>query len=175
MHKVVVLSCTNRTGSNTLKVARIYEHILHSLGTQTEFLDFQNLPATITATELYGKRTPGYDDFIKQYISANTRFVFVSPEYNGSYPGILKVFLESMHPREWANKRACLVGVSDGRAGNLRGMEHLTGVLQYLKLHVYHNKLPISVVGKLLDENGGFNSPEQQKVCEMQMRDFLAF
>ncbi len=175
MHKVVVLSCTNRPGSNTLKVARIYERILLSLGVQTEFLDFQTLPPNITDTELYGKRTQAYDGFIRQHISANTRFVFVSPEYNGSYPGILKVFLESMHPREWANKKVCLVGVSDGRAGNLRGMEHLTGVLQYLKIHVFHNKLPISLVGKLLNEDGTFNNPDQQRVCEMQMRDFLAF
>ena len=67
-----------------------------------------------------------------------------------------------------------LVGVADGRAGNLRGMEHLTGILQYLKLHVYHNKLPISVINKVFDESGNM-LPDQLKVCTLQVEGFLAF
>ena len=79
-----------------------------------------------------------------------------------------------MHPREWAGKKACLVGVSDGRAGNLRGMEHLTGILHYLKMHVYYDKLPISVVNLVMDAEGNFNEA-QMKVCSTQMEGFLAF
>lgn len=79
-----------------------------------------------------------------------------------------------MHPKEWANKDACLVGIADGRAGNLRGMEHLTGILNYLKMHVYHDKLPISVVNKVMDEHGNFNE-EQLRVCNKQVEGFLEF
>ena len=53
-----------------------------------------------------------------------------------------------------------LTGVATGRAGNLRGMDHLADVLNYLKITVHPNKLPISVVnsvvgsdGKIIDEN----------------------
>jgi NAD(P)H-dependent FMN reductase len=99
----------------------------------------------------------------------------VTPEYNGSFPGVLKVVLDSIHPKEWNHKYACLVGVSDGRAGNLRGMDHLAGVLQYLKMHVYHNKLPISLITKLFNADGTFNNEGQQKVCEVQIEGFLNF
>ena len=175
MKKVVVISSTNRPNSNTLKVSRIYEQILKAQGCDVKLLDFCLLPENMLFTELYGKRSETYAQMVEEYVSQNNHFVFVAPEYNGGFPGVLKVFLDSIHPKEWTNKRACLVGVSDGRAGNLRGMDHLAGVLQYLKMHVYHNKLPISLITKLFNADGTFNHEGQQKVCEVQIEGFLNF
>jgi chromate reductase, NAD(P)H dehydrogenase (quinone) len=175
MDKIIILSCTNRPNSNTLKVSRIYERLLKTKNADVEVLDFGSLPRDIAFSETFGNRSDTFASVINQFISTQNKFVFVAPEYNGSFPGILKTFLDSVHPREWANKKACLVGVSDGRAGNLRGMDHLTGVLHYLKMHVLHNKLPISMVGKILDSTGSFNSESQIRTCEAQMDEFLAF
>jgi chromate reductase len=75
----------------------------------------------------------------------------------------------------WTENKACLVGVSTGRAGNLRGMEHLTNILNYLKINVYHNKLPISRVDTLLDANGNLTDVETQKVVDWQLEGFLKF
>ena len=174
MKKIVVVSCTNRPNSNTLKVSKIYENILKSKQVDVKILDFCLLPETIAFSETFGKRTDKYAMLIEEYVSSVSKFIFVVPEYNGSFPGILKTFLDSMHPTEWADKDACLVGVADGRAGNLRGLEHLTGILQYLKMHVYHDKLPISIVNKVMDLEGNF-SEAQMKACEKQVDGFLAF
>ena len=143
MSELAILSCTNRPGSNTLKVSRIYERILMDRGVSVKLLDMSALPENIAFTETFGRRTESFERLIAEYITVPDKFIFVVPEYNGSFPGILKIFLESMHPRLWADKDACLVGIADGRAGNLRGLEHLTGILQYLKMNVYHNKLTI--------------------------------
>lgn len=174
MEKIVVVSCTNRPDSNTLKVSKIYEKILKEKHTETSILDFSLLPQNLAFSETFGRRSDKYAELIDEYVSKINKFIFVVPEYNGSFPGILKTFLESMHPREWANKDACLVGVSDGRAGNLRGLEHLTGILHYLKMHVYHDKLPISIVNKVMDAEGRF-SEAQMKACEAQVEGFLKF
>src|SRR5690606_19694238 len=103
-----------------------------------------------------GMKTESYQKLINWFVTNNHKFIFVVPEYNGSFPGILKLFLDSIPTKFWADKKACLVGVSDGRAGNLRGMEHLTGILQYLKMHVFYNKLPISLINKVMNEHGVF-------------------
>ncbi len=174
MEKVVVFSCTNRPNSNTIKVSRNYVRLLEQKGSDVYFLDFCELPDTITSTEMFGKRSEKYAQLVNEFITQQSRFVFVVPEYNGSVPGILKTFLDSVHPREWNFKKACLVGVADGRAGNLRGMEHLTGILQYLKMNVYHNKLPISSVNSVLTPDFLFIEA-QQKVCEMQIDGFLNY
>jgi chromate reductase, NAD(P)H dehydrogenase (quinone) len=175
MNEIVVVSCTNRPNSNTLKVSRIYQNILTSKKINSKLLDFRDLPENLAFGETFGKKSEKYKKLIADYVTGNSKFIFIVPEYNGSFPGILKTFLDSMHPREWADKDVCLVGISDGRAGNLRGMEHLTGICQYLKMHVYHNKLPISIVNKLLDEEGNFNNEAQYKASESQIEGFAAF
>jgi len=173
MRKIIIISSTNRPGSNTMKVSRIYSDILKAKNIDNEILGLEILPETITFTELHGNRTKEYNKLINDHITNNSKFIFVVPEYNGSFPGILKVFLDSVPPKEWTDKYACLVGVSLGRAGNLRGMDHLTGILNYLKMHVYHNKLPISTVDKLLDENNVFGSDAQLNTCKNQLDGFL--
>ena len=88
---------------------------------------------------------------------------------------VLKVFLDAVHPKYWENNKACLVGVSSGRAGNLRGMEHLTNILNYLKINVFYNKLPISLVTNLLNESKQLADLETQKVIDIQLDGFLNF
>jgi NAD(P)H-dependent FMN reductase len=75
----------------------------------------------------------------------------------------------------WTENKACLVGVSTGRAGNLRGMEHLTNILNYLKINVYHNKLPISRVDTLMDAQGNLTDADTLKVIDWQLEGFLKF
>ena len=175
MEEIVVISSTNRPNSNTLKVSKVYEGILRSKSIGVKLLDFQILPENIAFGELFGNRSEGFNKIIEEFVVNTKKFIFVVPEYNGSFPGILKLFLDSVHPKFWENKEVCLVGVSTGRAGNLRGMDHLTGVLNYLKMHVYHNKLPISMVDRIMDENGNFISEDQLKVCKLQVEGYLTF
>ena len=47
MEKIVIISATNRAGSNTLKLSKLYLEILKSLGRQGEILDLQNMPENI--------------------------------------------------------------------------------------------------------------------------------
>ncbi len=102
--------------------------------------------------------------------------IIVSPEYNGSYPGMFKGFIDASDVKKcFQNKKACLVGVAEGRAGNLRGMEHLTNILNYLKINVYHNKLPISRVDTLMDAQGNLTDADTLKVIDWQLEGFLKF
>ncbi len=173
MDKIIIISSTNRPNSNTLKVSRIYLELLRSKGIEAEILDLNILPHNIAFSETFGSHTEEFSRLIAKYISPNKAFIFVVPEYNGGFPGILKLFIDSIPPKDWANKNACLVGVSLGRAGNLRGLDHLTGILNYLRMHVFHAKLPISTVDKLINEQGKFISDEQLKACVAQAEGFI--
>jgi chromate reductase, NAD(P)H dehydrogenase (quinone) len=68
-----------------------------------------------------------------------------------------------------------LTGVSSGRAGNLRGMEHLTGSLLHLKMTVHPNRLPISSIHTLLDEHGTISNAGTIKTIQTQLDEFLNF
>jgi chromate reductase, NAD(P)H dehydrogenase (quinone) len=175
MEKITILSCTNRPNSLTQRMSLYYQNVLKAEGFEVQLLDFTALPRDIAFSETFGNRTESYKHLVQTYISEVHRFVFVIPEYNGSYPGILKVFLDSVSPKEWANKKALITGVSEGRAGNLRGIDHLTGVLNYLKINVFHNKLPISGISKVVDEALVMHNPETAVVIEQQVKGFLNF
>jgi chromate reductase len=175
MNGITIISGTNRPGSNTLKIARCCEEILHLQGVPTQFYSLEDVPQTLAFSEMFGHRTPEFEEMILSYIDKCHKFLFIVPEYNGSYPGILKTFLEAVHPNHWNFKKAALIGVSDGRAGNLRGIEQLTLVLNYLKMTVFYNKLPISSVKSLLDEQGHLQDETTIKTLETYLKTFVEF
>ncbi len=71
-------------------------------------------------------------------------------------------------------KKAALVGIADGRAGNLRGMDHLTGILHHVGTTVMPATLPISSLKTLLTPEGKINDITL-KAMEAHVIQFLEF
>jgi chromate reductase len=112
---VTIISSTNRPGSSTLKLAEYYKKQLAAKGLETGLLSLTQLPSTIVETDLYGKRSEAFTA-IQNIITATDKFLFIIPEYNGSYPGILKVFVDACSfPESFYDKKAALVGLSSGK------------------------------------------------------------
>ena len=98
------------------------------------------------------------------------------PEYNGTFPGVLKAMIDTSDVKKaWWHKKALLVGVSTGRAGNLRGMDQITGSLNHMKMHVHHNKLPISSIDKVMDESGTITNKSTLLAIDQQLDEFIKF
>jgi chromate reductase, NAD(P)H dehydrogenase (quinone) len=161
-----IISGTNRAGSNTLKVAKEYQRLLKEKGIEANLLSLEGLDLLNPNGQ--------YHQVEKDIIIPTKKFLFIVPEYNGSYPGILKLLFDVGHSHStWWHKKALLTGVSTGRAGNVRGMEHLSGVLNYLKVTVYPELLPISVVDKLMGANGHFTDAATISVINRQLDNFI--
>ncbi len=172
---ITIISGTNRENSFTNKISLHYKSLLETKACKVQLFSLCDLPNNIAFTELYGKRSPEFETLIKKYIENAEAFIFVTPEYNGSVPGILKLFIDAIHPGKWTDKSVCLTGVSSGRAGNICGMEHLGSILHYLKMHVYHNKLPISQIDKIYAGENTLTHEETVKNIEKQLEGFLKF
>lgn len=121
-------------------------------------------------------RNPAYDKMEEELIIPAQKFIFISPEYNASIPGVLKTLLDlSNYKKAWWGKKALLVGISSGRSGNVRGMEHLTSILHYMQVTVHPNKLPISSVLNLLNGELSINDPETVRSINAQLDEFIKF
>jgi chromate reductase len=163
-----IISGTNRQNSNTLKVARLYQVLMKEQGVDALLVSLEKLNVL--------DRNPEFEKIEREILIPAKKFIFISPEYNGSIPGVLKcVFDISDVASAWWNKKALLTGVSTGRAGNLRGMDDLTGILHYLKVVVHPNKLPISVFNNLIDEDGKITDPLTLAAINTQLREFIEF
>lgn len=151
---ITVISSTNRTNARSENVARQYHQVLSEKGAQAKYFSLTELPSGFLHGDMYKSVSVNMQAIIDEYIVPSDVFVFVIPEYNGSYPGILKTFLDTIPPKYFREKKAGIIGISDGHAGNLRGEEHLTGVLHYLRLLVHYAQPKLSDIDKMLDENG---------------------
>ena len=162
-----IISGTNRVGSHTEKVALQYQ----------EFLRQKNIDATFFSLKNFNPLNRD-EHFLKvenEILIPTKKFIFIIPEYNGSYPGVLKTLIDNSDIRkDWHYKKALLTGVATGRAGNLRGMDHLADTLHYLRMNVHYNKLPISVIDKVMDANGRLNE-ETVSAINFQLTEFINF
>src|SRR4051812_48645001 len=118
---ITIISATNRPNSSSLKVAKNYMQLMEKQGVELKLLSLELLPFDFILTDLYSKRSENFQQLLNEYIIPANKFVFMIPEYNGSFPGILKTFLDGIPPDLNRGKKAALMGISSGRAGNLRG------------------------------------------------------
>jgi NAD(P)H-dependent FMN reductase len=163
---ITVIISTNRTNSATSKVAATVAELIEKQGEETHVLDLSKLPADFFAPTMYEHRSPEFMQLFHEYIEAARHIVFVIPEYNGSYPGVLKLFIDGSPVRSFWNKHASMIGLSDGQAGNMRGQDHLTGVLHYMKMHVHYHKPKLSGISKALDADGKLIHEQYNKQLE---------
>jgi NAD(P)H-dependent FMN reductase len=148
---------------------------LEKQGVNPKLFSFEMLPENIAFGEVFNKRSDNFQQLLNEFILPAQKLVFIVPEYNGSFPGILKVFLDAVHPDVNRGKKTALLGVSSGRAGNLRGMDHLAGILNYLGMHVHPNKLPVSSILTLLDADGKIKDEGTLKSIEKHSIDIVTY
>lgn len=171
---ITLISGTNRPQSWTKRVADVYMERLRLKNVDFQFLDLVDLPMDIFHDNMYSQKSKEFARMEKECLFPASKFIFIFPEYNGSYPGILKLMIDASDiKKSYHFKKAALVGVSNGRAGNLRGMDALTNVLNYLKINVLHSKIPISSIEKQFNEAGEFVSEEAIMLIDQQIDMFL--
>jgi NAD(P)H-dependent FMN reductase len=79
--------------------------------------------------------------------------VIVSPEYNHSFPGLLKHVLDTCL-KEYVHKAAGIVGVSAGVFGGARAIENFQPVLRELGLVSIFWDVNFGYIHKVFDESG---------------------
>ncbi len=165
---ITIISGTNRKDNVTKKVALEYQRLLKEKNFESSLLALDEVNMMV--------RDAGFQKIEDELLKQTEKFIIITPEYNGSYPGIIKLMIDNTDvSKVWWHKKVLLTGVSTGRAGNLRGMEHLTGSLLHMKMLVHPNRLPISVVDKLMDSDDHFNDASTLTAIHTQLEEFLNF
>lgn len=179
---ITVISGSNRKNNKTLYFAKqAYQKLKEATEEEVVFLDLSKLDGGMITENMYKDVAQPHSikEIQDRYFIPASKFWFFVPEYNGSYPGIVKLLLDAISVREikksFAEKKACITGIASGRAGNLRGMDHLADVLNHLGIHVHPDKSPISSIFKLLDAKDNSVQPEGIEILEKQLIQLLKF
>ena len=170
---LTILSATNRLNSQTVRFSKVYaqiaseEGISHTIETLTDF------PDASMGDFICRKGDNSFRTYAHKVFDSNAKVLIVVPEYNASIPGILKLVIDCADPEIFKNKRIALTGIASGRGGNIRGLNHLTEIFHYLKAEVYSNKLPISMIRSLLDEEMNLRDEHTLKAMRQQLHSFI--
>ena len=172
---ITIISGTNRPENVSLRVSMAIAELLTSMEIDAQVLDLQKLPKDfVFRNDVFGNPDPGFSAIVDQFISTADRFVFVVPEYNGSFPGVCKAFIDAIWPEQFKGKKAALVGLSSGRAGNLRGLDHLTGILHYLDIPVMPKRVNIIHVESQMNDEGRLEDEKTIQQLSQLMLNFRA-
>ena len=172
---MTIISGTNRPESNTFKVLEFCAKAATDQGIEVNVLDLQELPPSFLSEGIYGDPSDSFSQILEKKIVPASHIIFIAPEYNGSFPGILKLFLDTAPPGIWKGKKAALIGVATGRSGNQRGLDHLTSVLHYLQMEVYSQKPLLSSIHLHLNEEGNVSNQEYKMLIDNQIKGFKNF
>jgi len=172
---IVIISGTNRPGSNTRKVTAHVEAAYKALGVKTQLLDLADLPPEIFLPDSYAEKPAAFKKFTDA-ILASDGLVVVTPEYNGSLPGILKYFIDMLpFPESFEQRPVCFVGLAAGIWGALRPVEQLQAIFGYRNAFVFPERVFMPGIGKVLDAAGQFTNPDMEKRLKNQAEGFAGF
>jgi len=176
MTDLKIISGTDRPGSYSLRISRYLKQRYGELNDVVAgIIDLQDFPIDKVAGGRYGDEISSIEQFNEPVLSADG-LVVVCPEYNGGYPGILKMFVDYLpFPAALEKKPVCFVGEASGAFGALRAVEQLQQVFGYRNAHIFPERVFIPRVKINFDEKEGIKDALQQQLLDSQIRNFAQF
>lgn len=170
-----IISGTDMPNSKAFEVSNYIKNLYLDLGVDAEVIDLVNFPLGDVAGGRYMEKIPSIETFRQPIVDAEA-LLFVIPEYNGSFPGILKLLIDYLpYPSALVNKPIAYVGIAGGAFGGLRPVEQFQMVANYLNAHQYPERVFISRVSSMFDSEVGIKDEFQQKLLLSQTTGFINF
>ena len=119
---ITLITGTDREGNRSKFASKFIEKVINE--------HYKDLKVTIISPKDF---IPGKTEDYKKLNSETDGYIIVIPEYNHSFPGALKLLLDS-DLQNYIHKPAAAVGVSAGPWGGTRGVQSIIPVLRELGL-----------------------------------------
>jgi len=172
---IEVVSGTNRPGCNALRVAKIVEANYKALGVEARILNLQDLPAETFAPTSYAEKPASFKPLADRVLAAKGLHVVV-PEYNGSYPGVLKYFIDMLKfPESFEHRCVAFTGEAAGVWGAFRAVEQLQMVFGYRNAYILPERAFITQIHQKLNDKGELTDEMQKGLLQKQCAEFAAF
>ena len=174
---VLVFSASLRADSLNSRLARLVVAAVERLG------------ATVDAGSMREFDCPSYDgdvetaeglppgaQALRERIEASDAFIIVSPEYNGSMPGVLKNAIDwvsRVRPQPFNAVHALLLSASPSMVGGNRSLWALRVPLEHLGTRVHPDMFSLAQAHTAFTEDGTLVDPRRQARLEDTVAGFL--
>lgn len=172
---IYIISGTDRKGSNSLVLAEQLLSFYKQNNVSSEVLDLQTLPLAKLHELSYNQDLIPLElkEVFSKIVKAKALHI-VCPEYNGSYPGALKFFMDYWKfPESFEKKPVAFVGLG-GRFAGLRPVEHLMQIFSYRNAILYPQRVFVTNVWDTI-KNGSLVEQKILNRLEEQVKGFSQF
>jgi NAD(P)H-dependent FMN reductase len=175
--KIAIISASVRNGRMTHRVALGLEKELDRIsGIECFVVDLKDIPMSLWE-ETYVSKEVNHRTFevLKSEMDAADAFIFVSPEYNGSYTSALKNLIDFFPKKTFSDKPISVVSVTTGRMGGMRAALQMQQLVLAIFAYPQPNMLLVSEVQKKFNEKGDLIDPGFQQTLKQFIDDFTWF
>jgi len=174
MH-IAILSASTRLNRQSHRVALALERWLHIHSSHhAEVIDLAGYRLPVLEEVLGRHPSPpeGLEDFAHRIRSAHA-YLFVSPEYNGSYTAALKNAVDYLKERDFARKVVGVASVSTGALGGMRAALAMQQLVLAIGAFPIPQMLLVGQVHQRFDAQGQLLDAAYEKNIQQFMESFL--
>ena len=163
---LLVFAGSTRAQSFNRQLASAAAGYATTVGAEVTHIELSDFDLPIYNADLEARGTPAAAVKLKELFHAHPAWIIASPEYNGSYTGLLKNTIDwvsspikgdplwSSGTKPFAGKVVGLLSASPGALGGLRSLSHLAPLLLNLQSWVAPKQFALSRAGDAFDPDG---------------------
>jgi NAD(P)H-dependent FMN reductase len=160
---IVGLCGSLRPGSFTRMALRIALDGAREAGAEAELIDLREYQLVFATGEEDESGFPPDVTRLREKVRAASGIILATPEYHGSFSGVLKNALDLMGFDEFEGKMLGLVGVSGGAMGAFSALNHLRYIGRALHAWVVPEQASIPRAHAEFDDTGKLKDPELER------------
>ncbi len=172
---IKIISSTDRPNSNALAVSNYVKKLYEDEGVEVSVVSLEDFPAADVVGGKYGKEIESVTNF-RTPILESDGLVFVIPEYNGGFPGILKLFVDYLpFPKAFEKMPMAFIGEASGAFGGLRAVEQFQQIVNYRNALQFPERVFIQRVHQEFNPEEGLKNEFAQGLLISQVKNFTQF
>jgi chromate reductase, NAD(P)H dehydrogenase (quinone) len=173
--KLLVFAGSTRQNSYNRRLAKVVAQMARDTGAEVAHIELGDFDVPMYNADLEARGTPADVIKLKQITYDHPAWIICTPEYNASYPALVKNTLDWISSPvksdpAWSDgfrsTRGKVVGVlsaSPGALGGLRSQSHLAPLLINLQCWLAPKNFALGRAGDAFDEQGGLLNEAARK------------
>ena len=161
--RVVGICGSLRPGSFTRTAVKIALRGAEEAGARTRLIDLQDYSLIFCDGKEDESRYPEDVFKLRKEVQQAKGIILGTPEYHGSFSGVLKNALDLMGFDEFEGKMIGLVGVSGGRMGAFDAMNSLRNIGRALHAWVIPEQASVPEAWKVFTDDGKIGDPQLEE------------
>jgi len=173
--KLLVFAGSTREHSYNRRLAKVAARMARDTGAEVTHIELGDFDVPMYNADLEARGTPADVIKLKQITYEHPAWIICTPEYNASYPALVKNTLDWISSpvktdpvwkdgfRSTRGKVVGMLSASPGALGGLRSQSHLAPLLLNLQCWVAPSNFALSRAADAFDEQGGLVNEAARK------------